>query len=291
MTSKLRLFCSILALSVGLTSGKSDQWVPLLDKNLTQWETYLSYAHAPGYNGKIPTDASGKDIAPIGYNKDEKRVFSVLDEPDGPVLRVSGEVYGCLFTRQSYENYHLSLQVKWGTQKHEPRKDKLRDSGILYHSIGEAGAEYWRSWMLSQEFQIMEGHMGDFWCQANSAIDIRTFPSEGVMSPVADEKQPFSPFQKGGNYYCMRSANYESPRNEWTKLELICFQGKSIHIVNGHVVMVLQNSRYIQPDGKEVAMQSGKIQLQSEAAEVFYKDIRIKPISAIPSAYASLFNE
>ena len=133
--------------------------------------------------------------------------------------------------------------------------------------------------------------MGDFWCQANSAIDIRTFPSEGVMSPVADEKQPFSPFQKGGNYYCMRSANYESPRDEWTKLELICFQGKSIHIVNGHVVMVLQNSRYIQPDGKEVAMQSGKIQLQSEAAEVFYKDIRIKPISAIPSAYAALFNE
>ncbi|GAB3276539.1 DUF1080 domain-containing protein [Larkinella harenae] len=269
--------------------NESDEWVSLLDPNLTQWESYLSYAHKSDYNGKIPTDASGKPIPPIGYNKDETHVFSVLKDPSGPVLRISGEQYGCLFTRKSYENYHLMLEVKWGEKKHEPRKSKLRDSGILYHSIGEAGVEYWRSWMLSQEFQIMEGHMGDFWCQANSAIDIRSFPSEGIMNRVADEKQPFAPFKGSGDYYCVRSANFESPAGEWTKLELICFEGKSLHLVNGHVVMVLKDSRYIKPDGQEVAMRQGKIQLQSEAAEVFYRNIRIKPLSAMPKAYAGLF--
>lgn len=268
---------------------KLDEWEPLLDKKLSRWENYLSYAHTLDYNGNIPKDAAGNPLKPIGYNKDDTHVFSVLDEPGGPVLRVSGEKYGCLFTRQSYENYHLVLQVKWGTQKHEPRKSKLRDSGILYHSIGEAGAEYWRSWMLSQEFQIMEGHMGDFWCQANSAIDIRSFQSEGVMNRVADEKQPFGTFKKGSDSYCLRSANYESPASEWTTLELICFEGKSLHIVNGHVVMVLKDSRYTKPDGQDVAMRAGKIQLQSEAAEVFYRDIRIKPLTAMPKAYAGLF--
>ncbi|MCK8496006.1 DUF1080 domain-containing protein [Spirosoma sp. RP8] len=283
------LFIWLTGLFAPKNAGVPPGWTPLLDKNLSQWETYLSYSHKTGYNGKIPTDAAGNPIQPIGYNKDSTHVFSVSSEPGGPVLRVSGTIYGCLFTRQDYENYHLTLQVKWGTQKHDPRKNMLRDSGILYHSTGEAGAEYWRSWMLSQEFQIMEGHMGDFWCQANSAIDIRSFQSEGIMNRVADEKQPFAPFKKGSDFFCLRSANYESPVGEWTTLELICFEGKSLHIVNGHVVMVLKDSRYTKPDGQDVAMRKGKLQLQSEAAEVFYRDIRIKPLTAMPQAYAGLF--
>ena len=286
------IFLSIVILLCVLilpSMKKADEWTILLDKDLTQWETYLSYRHKNGYNGKIPKDESGNDIKPIGYNKDETNVFSVLNEPGGPVLRVSGEIYGCLISRKIYENYHLKLLMKWGKDKFEPRKNKLRDSGILYHSIGPAGAEYFRSWMLSQEFQIMEGHMGDFWCQANSAIDIRSYPSEGVMNRVADEKQPFGTFKSGGDYFCLRSVDYEKPDGEWNTLELICVDGKSLHIVNGHVVMVLKNSRYIESDGKEIPMTSGKIQLQSEAAEVFYKDIRIKPLSAMPKEYEKLF--
>lgn len=143
--------------------------------------------------------------------------------------------------------------------------------------------------MLSQEFQVMEGHIGDFWCQANSAIDIRSFLSEGIMNRIADEKQPYGTFKRGSDFYCMRSGNYESPVGEWTTLELICYKGKSLHIVNGHVVMVLKNSRYTMPDGKEMPLVSGKIQLQSEAAEVFYRNILIKPLAALPKAYEGLF--
>jgi hypothetical protein len=282
----IAILLSVIAFS---SMKKADEWTLLLDKDLTQWESYLSYRHQNGYNGKIPKDASGAPIKPIGYNKDDTHVFSIVNEPAGPVLRVSGEIYGCLISRKIYENYHLKLQVKWGQQKYEPRKDKLRDSGILYHSTGEAGAEYWRTWMLSQEFQIMEGHMGDYWCQANSAIDIRSFPSEGVMNRVADEKQPYGIFKSGSDYFCLRSVDYEKPAGEWNTLELICVNGKSLHIVNGRVVMVLNNSRYIESDGKEVPMIKGKIQLQSEAAEVFYRDIRIKPLSAMPKEYEKLF--
>ena len=48
-----------------------------------------------------------------------------------------------------------------------------------------------------------------------------------------------------------------------------------MHIVNGKVVMALKNSRY-QDGDKTVPMTGGKLQIQSEAAEVFYRDIEIR---------------
>ncbi|GGH57127.1 hypothetical protein HNQ91_000149 [Filimonas zeae] len=288
---KRELITTLSLLLIVTLSGMrvEEQWEQLLDKNMSRFENYLSYAHTEDYNGSIPKDAQGKPVAPIGYNKDQHRVFSIIDDPSGPILRISGEIYGALFTKQSYKNYHLTLQVRWGNLKHNPRKRKLKDSGILYHSNGEAGAEYWRSWMLSQEFQIMEGHMGDFWCQATGMIDIRSFPSEGTMNRVADSTAPFGTLGKGGDIFCMRSGNYETPNNGWNTLELICFEGKSLHIVNGKVVMILKNSRYKAADGTEVPMDSGKIQLQSEGAEVLYRDIRIRPLKSMPAAYTKLF--
>jgi hypothetical protein len=268
---------------------ESPEWTELLDKDLNQWETYLSFRHKVDYNGSTPVDSNGNLVQPIGYNKDETKVFSVIEEQGRPVLKISGEIYGCLFTKTEYENYHLKLKVRWGENKFDPRKTKLKDSGILYHSIGEAGAEYWRSWMLSQEFQIMEGHMGDFWSQANSAIDIRSYLSEGIMNCVANEKQPFRPFgADSSDKFCMRAENNETPNNGWTILELICFKGQSLHIVNGKVAMVLKNSRYVK-DGQSFPMTKGKIQLQSEAAEVYFKDIVIKELTEMPAKYQGLF--
>lgn len=294
--SILKYLYILVMLISSITPGLSqplqkEVWTPLLDKTLSHWEKYLSYQHNRNYNGKTPIDVNGKTIDPIGYNKDSLRVFSVSETNNELILRISGEVYGCIFTKQEYANYHLKLKVKWGNLKYEPRKDKLKDSGILYHSIGESGVDYWRAWMLSQEFQIMEGHMGDYWNIASSVMDIRAFISEGQMNSVADVTQPFIPFGSsiGTEGFCMRSGNYESKPDEWTTLELICFEDKSLHIVNGHVVMVLKNSRYTK-DNKQLPLTNGKIQLQSEAAEVYFKDILIKPISALPVSYQNLFD-
>ena len=275
----------------GLVSiAAAADWTDLLDKPLSQWDTYLGYRHVAGYNGQQPVDAAGKKIEPIGYGKDPTGVFTVSEDRGRPVLRISGEIYGCIFTKQEFSNYRLKLKVKWGTVKYPPRTDKLRDSGILYHSIGPAGVDYWRAWMLSQEFQVQEGHMGDYWNIGSSGIDIRAYMSEGAMNAVAGETQPFLPFgaKPSGGSLCLRSGCYESPPGEWTDLELICFEGKSLHLVNGHVVMVLQNSRSV-TDGSATPLTKGRIQLQSEATEVYFTDIKIQPIDSLPAEYAALF--
>jgi hypothetical protein len=285
------VFFSIALFTLMASFHTESEWKPLLDNDLSQWESYLSYRHNQSYTGALPKDPTGMSaLKPIGYNKERSAVFSVIEQGGEPVLKVSGTIYGCLFTKQEYENYHLKLKVKWGQDKFEPRTKKLKDSGILYHSIGESGVDYWRSWMLSQEFQIMEGHMGDYWNIANSAIDIRAYLSEGKMNSIANAQQPFLAFGSGAtDGFCLRSENYESPAGEWSLIELICFEGKSLHIVNGHVVMILQNSRYMD-NGKAIPLTKGKIQLQSEAAEVFYKDIQIRNLEVLPDEYHSLFN-
>ena len=71
-------------------------------------------------------------------------------------------------------------------------------------------------------------------------------------------------------------------------MDLICYQADCVHVVNGKVVMALKGSRF--KDGDHfVPMTGGKLQLQSEAAEVFYRNIEIRPIRSMPKEYARYF--
>ena len=65
-------------------------------------------------------------------------------------------------------------------------------------------------------------------------------------------------------------------------MEIYTVGGRSVHVVNGHVNNRISNSRHIS-GGEELPLTKGKIQLQSEGAEVFYRNIKIRAIDEIPS--------
>jgi hypothetical protein len=285
---RITLICLFVFLLTG-SFNTGQEWKPLLDKNLSGWETYLSYRLKDGYSGEVPTGPDGNPLKPIGYNQDPDGVFTMQEENGTPVLRISGEVYGCIFTKAEYRNFHLRLKVKWGTKKWEPRLKEAMDSGILYFSQGECGVDYWRAWMLSQEFQVMEHSMGDYWSIANSRVTTRASKTGTDGAFRHDPSAPAVSLGSGtGNMgYCQAAGDYESPSGTWTTLELICYDGKSIHVANGHVVNAFTFSGY--QDGNTVkSLDHGKIQLQSEAAEVFYKDIEIRELNALPPEYTDL---
>jgi hypothetical protein len=214
-------------------------------------------------------------------------VFTVLMQNGQPVLRVSGEIYGCIATRRSYSNYQLKAQYKWGDKVWEPRLTEPRDSGILYHSRGEFGVDYWKSWAQAQEMNVMEKNTGEYWTIANVGIDIRAYPKKpDEMAPRWNPAAPWMPFVSPNNH-ALAGSDEEKP-GAWNDIELICHEDRCLHIVNGKVVMALRNARTV--DGASTTpMTSGKLQIQSEAAEVFFRDLAIRPIAAMPAAYASYF--
>lgn len=285
----------LLGLALLLSSCHQDEgWQSLLDSDLSHWRVYQSYQHTNDFRGRAPVDENGEKIPPIGYDKNLYDLFTVTEEAGEPVLRVSGETYGCVISNQSYRNYHLRLQVKFGQKRWEPRLEKALDSGLLYHSVGDAGVDYWLSWMRSFEFQVMqsgttEGNSGDFWSIAGSKADIKiSRPDPEKRTYYYDpEGEWLTVGSRGVTNFC-GTEDHNSPDGEWTTLELICYEGQSLHIVNGEVVMALKNLRYT-AEGGDVPLVEGRLQLQSEAGEVFYKGIEIRPLEQMPEEYVSYF--
>lgn len=284
MKNLIRLSLAIFCLHA-VAAEPSAAWQPLLDASLSKFDVYLSY-RGDQIMGVLKGTAPA-DLKPVGLNPPGQSVVSVIEQDGKPVLHITGEYYGCVVTRQEYANYRFRAQFKWGGKKWEPRLSEPRDSGILYHSRGPFGVDYWKSWALSQEFQVIEHGIGEYWTQATSAVDIRVDPKKpGEEAPRWNPKAPWMQFLAPNNH-ALAGSDEDRP-GEWNTIELVCYEDDCVHVVNGKVVMALANSRYKQGDAF-VPMTGGKLQIQSEAAEVFYRDLAIQPIDAMPKEYARYF--
>ena len=281
----------ILALTLGSlgasAADKPGHWTPLLDQTLSQFDVYLSYRGDQIMS--VIKGAAPADLKPLGLNPAGQTVFTVIEQGGKPVLRISGEIYGCAVTKQEFSNYHFRAKFRWGEKKWVPRLTELKDSGILYHSRGDFGVDYWKSWALSQEFQIIEHGIGEYWSQATSAFDIRANgKAPGAAAPQFNRAAPWMEFVAPNNH-ALAGTDEDRP-GQWNTVELVCFEDRCVHIANGKVVMALRNSRYKDGD-RYVPLTGGRLQIQSEAAEVFYKDIEIRSIPAMPARYESLFKD
>jgi hypothetical protein len=275
------LLCLLVVPFAHATPG---EWRPLLDQQLSQFDVYLSYR-----GDQIMSVIQGKapSLAPVGLNPPRQDVFTVSMQEGRPVLRISGEVYGCIATRQEFSDFHLRAKYKWGEKVWEPRLTEPKDSGILYHSRGDFGVDYWKSWAQAHEMNVMEKNTGEYWTIANVAIDSRASRGKGVGDvPRWDPKAPWMTFQSPDNH-ALAGSDEERP-GEWNEIELLCQKDRCVHVVNGKVVMALKNARTV--GAKSTPMTGGKLQIQSEAAEVFFRDIEIRSIRALPAAYAGYFD-
>ena len=179
-----------------------------------------------------------------GLNKDPNKMFAVEEN----VLRVDGKDVGYIITDKSYDNFHFKLEFKWGEKKWPPRLQNKRDSGICYHISDE---DENRVWPNSVECQIQEGDVGDFWLLGFNTIEVNGK-------------------QNAPNQYSsiVKSKDNEKPNGEWNTVEVISFNGTCVHIVNGMVVNFGVNS----------SLKKGRILLQSEWAELYYRNVAIREL-------------
>jgi hypothetical protein len=180
-----------------------------------------------------------------GKNNDPEKNFEV--QPDGS-LHDTGKEVGYIMTEKTFGNFHFKLQFRWGDARWPPRENSKRDSGICYN-IPADGEDM--IWPPSVECQIQEGDVGDFWLLGYSTIQV-----DGRQNKPLPYAQ------------IVKKKEAEKPKGEWNTVEVISFNGKCVHVVNGIVVNYGENSSLI----------GGKILLQSEYAEIFYRDVRLRDL-------------
>ena len=282
MNSKLKyIFLLLIFTSLNSVAQKESKTIHLLDENLSQFDKWLGVPHVTVTglpDGTYQSDNVHKGTA-LGLNNDIKDVFTVSKENDELILHISGEILGCISTKKDYENYHLSTMFKWGDKKWEPRLDAKSDSGILYHCYGEHGA-FWKTWKTSLEYQVQETDLGDFIPLGGGTAE----PKRG--KPTADvrgESKKYNPNSDAyfeANGYINAGSEHDVPHGEWNHLEIYVVGNNAVHLVNGHVVMVVENAK----NDKGEILNKGQIQIQSEAAECYYKDLTLTSIKKFPKS-------
>ncbi|MFO1488501.1 MAG: DUF1080 domain-containing protein [Verrucomicrobiota bacterium] len=272
-------FClGCLLLSIGAFAA--DGWKPLFNgKDFAGWQTYLSAPEAGWQVSGLKRATNGNYLEPVGLNHDPLKVFTVGTVDGRPAIHISGQGYGTLTTTANFTNFHLRLQMKWGEKRWGKRATAPRDSGLLYFGHGTPGAMS-GNWPRSIEFQIQEHDIGDLY-PIGARITVKAVQPT-TNSWAYDREGAPRVFEK--NRRCIKHGDAEKPNGEWNTLELICLHGDSVHIVNGRVMMRLTHAERV--DGKNPEpLTSGHLSLQTEGAEVFYRDIEIQPILEMPRAF------
>jgi hypothetical protein len=238
-------------------------WTPLLDDSLSRWYRWLS--------------SKGRDQDPKGIFKMEAGgVLHVL----GLTPTAGGEDFGYLATRDEFGNYRLRVEQKWGTAKFSPRTNGPRDSGLLYHLRGAD-----QIWPQSLEFQIQEQDVGDLWLLSGTGVTTHLAPgaSESTFSPLGDVGEV-------RNGRVIKDGEFES-LTDWNTIELVASGRDLAQIVNGH--WVNGGSALEATDaGTWGPLDHGRLALQAEGAEVFYRNVQVRPLvyAAPPPGAVVLFD-
>ena len=214
---------------------------------------------------------------------DPLQVFRVTDG----MIHITGQGAGYLATRDDYRDYQLRLEYKWGARTDGSKF--VRNSGILLHAVGPDGGAG-GTWMTSLEVQLAQGCEGDFivirgkdssgdmiagtiTSDTRIESDGRTRWSFGGKPTKYNGKQFWWSHHQPGFKELLDTrgqADVASPIGHWTKVECTC-EGQNVSVkINGNLV----NECY------DVFPSSGKILLQNEGNEIYFRNIELIPIGA-----------
>lgn len=243
---------------------------------------------APARAGEPVALFDGKDIArwytflrDHGKDKDPNGNFTVRDS----VLRISGQDFGGLITRDEYSNYEVRVEYAWGGKVWPPREKTARDSGLILHSVGPDGA-VGKSWLVGIQCNMIEGATGDISITGTNAK--YGFKAQAEERP-AGKKTGFywkegasaRPFGLGSRLFWFgRDPSWEN---------VLGFHGKNdvekgVGQWNTLIVTMKGDTMTVRLNGKtmsratDLGITRGKLQFQSEGAEILFKRIILTPL-------------
>jgi hypothetical protein len=248
-------------------------------RSLKDWAPWL------GYPDPAVTYRADPGAVPIGTARDTRGDFAVRTFDGEPAIWIKGETWGSLVHTADLRDYHLRLEFKWGDKTWAPRKTEPQNNGLLYHTHGKPG-DVFGTWRPSVEFEIMKGSTGMI---VTVGKDVR------ARTDVTSDPALIAPhlrFRVGGreiemvngtptwNVEAARDA--ERPVGEWNTLDLYVLGDRAVHVVNGVPVAEVRGLAVVAPDGSRQPLTHGRIQLQSEGAETWFRRITVEPIRSLP---------
>ncbi len=219
----------------------------------------------------------------MDFHDDPKDIWKV----EGDEIHISGRGYGYVATKQSYRDYHLVIEFRWGDKTWGARETKARDNGLLVHAYGPHGA-YTGTWMASIEAQIIEGGVGDI-LVLSPKLDDGTQLTTSVTSEFTLDRNkqmiwtkgaPRKQVTKGRINWMHRDPDWldrkgfrgkqdaENPLGEWNRLEVVAKGDTLQYFVNG----ILVNEAF------DVKPSEGRILLQSEGAQMIVRRFELYPL-------------
>jgi len=173
-----------------------------------------------------------------GKKADPKDTWGVADG----ALRCTGKPNGCIVTKKEYAGYSLKLKWRW--------PGVPGNSGVLLHVQDE------KYWPTSVEAQLLNGRAGDF--LLNNPPDAKLDVDKARHDPKLERR-----------YLRIEPKDaVEKKPGEWNECEITCRGADITFVVNGVKVN----------EGKNCSLKSGHIALQSEGAEIQFKDVVLKSL-------------
>ncbi|HEY3254861.1 MAG TPA: DUF1080 domain-containing protein [Polyangiaceae bacterium] len=212
----------------------------------------LDFSGWDRYLGK-PSDAEPA----LGIDNDPRAVYSVVELDGEPAVRISGEIWGSLISQRQFCNFRLHAEFKWGSAVWPPLN--ARDSGIMFLSTGPLGAVNAGGnalsdpigsggFLVSSEYQIANNDVGSLY----------------NLGPIAF------------------TTTVHSPRPElpdaWNQVEISLQADVASLLLNGQEVSRGSGFELDWPDQPALALRCGKLQLQSEGAEIFFRRVEIEEL-------------
>ena len=180
------------------------------------------------------------------------------------------DTHGLFYTKKKYSKYIFRFEYKWGTKIANNFEQWQYDAGCYYHVIDD------KIWPTGFEYQVRydhtksRNHTGDF---------IRPGGTDYKWYPSADGKTFLHP-KDGGKpetvegwlHYASVPKKVNALNGEWNQCEIIVMGDQyAIHKLNGEIVNM----------ASDLTPAEGIIGLQSETAEIFYRNIEIKEFDEI----------
>lgn len=234
-----------------------------------EWRALFNGKDFTGWTPVVQKQEPGKD--PERYAEVRDGVIHMYPDTD-PAASVQ---FGYVVHNDTFSRYHLTFEYQWGEKKFIPRKDAIRDAGLLLHVHNTL-----KVWPDSLEYQIQEGDSADIVMLTTGGLTWKApepdKAPEGQGEPGMLPEQGGYPvrYKNDGFAYIGRFPELDRLKG-WNRVDVIVQADESAEfLINGQTRSRV--THLMKKDG--TPLREGKIGLQLEGAELQYRDVRIKEL-------------